>query len=430
MNPAPDSRPRAPAPHAPIHRPPPRPPRFAPALVLLVLALQPPAAPACRYNVRDVGFVDLGGDPYRLVLRVTTPIAPDRLEALDAAAREILRDSNIRFDRVDAVTRPHPPFLQAPTSPSQPGDPPTPAVLVSPDGHSLDLHLDLDQPLPALVESWSATLRHLVESPTRTAVLESVTRAFGTLLFIEGSRSEANERARTILAEALEAIRGQMRSLPKAIPHPPEIIVLEPGALARETTLLWALHERAEPTPEPRVAIVYGRARWIGPVMRGPEISVRNLVGIFSIIGADCECGLDLAWTQGTLLPVRWTDALHAFTARALGFDPENPVVKSEIGWIVHRHSASPDASHPAPPPPPSVPADAPTPSPAELASSLPESPPLRHPMTSPGNPTPADADGPRGATVPWAAAILGATLVAIAGLGLAIRGARRQDRA
>ena len=50
--------------------------------------------------------------------------------------------------------------------------------------------------------------------------------------------------------------------------------------------------------------------------MKGEEITEPNLTGILSIIGADCECGLDVSWTQGTPLPIRWDEKLHAQAAR------------------------------------------------------------------------------------------------------------------
>jgi hypothetical protein len=121
---------------------------------------------------------------------------------------------------------------------------------------------------------------------------------------IEGG-GRRTSRARQAIARALETIRGQMQALPKAIAEPPAMVVLNAAALVRERILLWSLGLDTAATPLPRAAIVYGRARWMGPLMQGDEISEPNLTGLLSIIGADCECGLDVAWTLGSRLPVR-----------------------------------------------------------------------------------------------------------------------------
>jgi hypothetical protein len=76
--------------------------------------------------------------------------------------------------------------------------------------------------------------------------------------------------------------------------------------------------------------------------MRGEEISDGNLTRIMSIIGADCECGLDLSWTRGTRLPVRWGEAVRRQAAKSLGFDPESPMVQAEVGRILEKSHVRP----------------------------------------------------------------------------------------
>jgi len=142
-----------------------------------------------------------------------------------------------------------------------------------------------------------------------------------------------------VISRAIDAIGTQMRSMPKAVAEPPAMIVLDAAALLQERILLWSLGLEATRTALPRAVVLYGRARWIGPVMKGEEISEPNLAGLLSIIGADCECGLDVAWTLGTRLPVRWEEARHAQVAKALAFDPESPLVKLEVSRIARRSS-------------------------------------------------------------------------------------------
>ena len=74
-------------------------------LVVLACMSAAPAALACRYTVRDVGFVDFGGDPFRLCW-----VASGREGAPQAAFREIaagvLYGSNVEYQVVTETTHP------------------------------------------------------------------------------------------------------------------------------------------------------------------------------------------------------------------------------------------------------------------------------------------------------------------------------------
>ena len=48
-----------------------------------------------------------------------------------------------------------------------------------------------------------------------------------------------------------------------------------------------------------------------------------------------------MTWPQGTRLPVRWDEQLHAQVAKSLGFDPDNPLVKIEVSRIIGRRGSS-----------------------------------------------------------------------------------------
>ncbi|MBL9129519.1 MAG: hypothetical protein JNL97_17845, partial [Verrucomicrobiales bacterium] len=298
-----------------------------------VAPLLPVGALACRYNVRDVGFVDFENETYRLFVVPGPHIAPAEAERIREAARVALKDSNVAFEIVPEEapdTHPARPHRAALPSTSLPA-----AVLVPTDGNTTTI--PLSDASGRVVDDLAGTFERLVDSPTRNALLASMARAFGAILLIEGTDADANAKARRTIAEAIDQIRGHMKSLPKPIEEPPGLQVLEPASLSREAVLLRTLRQDTRPTTEPRAAVFYGRGRWIGPLMRGEEIATRNLVGLFSIVGADCECGYDLAWTLGTRLPQRWPESLHAPVAKALGFDPENPLIKLEIGTIVSR---------------------------------------------------------------------------------------------
>jgi hypothetical protein len=182
-------------------------------------------------------------------------------------------------------------------------------------------------------------LAGLLTSPLRNNLLRTAAEAFGAILLIEGQDEAATAAAREQINQAIRQIQDYMSNLPKAVSRAPVLIELANSALEREKVLLWSMDLEPAPTAIPRAAVFYGQGRWIGPLMNGPEISEENLLMLFSIIGADCECGMDLAWTRGTPLPARWTDELHELAAGSLGFDPASPMFQIEASRILGRYA-------------------------------------------------------------------------------------------
>ena len=306
-------------------------------LICLWGLLQPTLVFACRYNVRDIGFVDLGNDPYMLYGYFRDDSMTNIASRFAEISLAALRDSNIQVETISADSQKDHPAMKHLASLAPASFPA--AVLVSPDGQSLPV--TLSKPGQPFSQCLSSALENIVVSPLREEIVRTVSRAFGAVLLIEGSKAGENDRARKAIAGAIDQIRSQMQWLPKRIAQPPEMIVLSTEFLDREKVMLWSLGLDTEKAGSPRAAVLYGKARWIGPLMKGEEITESNLTGILSIIGADCECGLDISWTQGTRLPARWDETLHAQLAKALGFDPESPMVKIEAGRIVGRRGSS-----------------------------------------------------------------------------------------
>ena len=85
----------------------------------------------------------------------------------------------------------------------------------------------------------------------------------------------------------------------------------------------------------PQIAVLYGRGRRMGPVLSGKRLTENNLLNLLSLIGADCECGLDRSWLLGTMVPLRWPPDLRELLVHQLGFDVENPLIKSEMSQIL-----------------------------------------------------------------------------------------------
>ena len=310
--------------------------RSAVLIFLLVLVQSQPAS-ACRFNVREVGFVDLQIEPYYLFGYVKDETSEDVASKFKQAVEINLEKSNIVFEIINTdVQEDHPAmkFLDLQQLKSLPA-----TVLVSPDGQSYPLSLaESDRSFEEMLRS---DIKEILTSPMREEILRKTIENYAVILLIEGSNTDENQKAKEAASKVIELISSQMDMMPKAISRPPALVVMDSKSFKREKILLWSLALDGIEISEPRAAIIYGRGRWIGPMFRGKEITEDNLANVLFIIGQDCECGLDHRWLQGTMLPARWTDEMQAKVAENLGFDPESPMIKMEMSMIVRRGSYS-----------------------------------------------------------------------------------------
>jgi hypothetical protein len=300
-------------------------------LIFLWICFQGHPVLACRYNVRETGFIDLGADPYYLYGYVSENTPEEIISGFKQISSTLLVDCNIRFEIINInQQKDHPgmKFFYLWQIQSFPA-----AILVSPDGQSLIIPIKEDN------EPFDKTLRsaidNIVMSPIRAEIIGKVIETYGVILLVKGKDTRENRKYRETAFYAIAEIKKQMRIMPKSITHPPVLIVIEPESFTREKILLWSLGLDVDEIEKPYAAVFYGRARWIGPLMKAEEISETNLINILSIVGADCECGFDVSWVQGTILPIRWDKKIQAKATESLEFDPENPMVKMEVNHIL-----------------------------------------------------------------------------------------------
>ena len=299
--------------------------------------LQTHPALACRYNVRETGFVDLGIEPYYLYGYVSKDTPAEITSTFGQVSYAALMDSSIRVEIIDTDQQKDHPAMKlldlwhVQSFPS--------AVLVSPDGQSLPV--PVTKPGQSFKQTLWSTLDDILSSPKREEIVQQVSKAYGAVLLIEGVDAEENKRAKVAASGAIERVSMQMEMMPKPIAHPPVLIVIDSESLSREKILLWSLGLDAVKVNKTYAAVLYGRARWIGPLFESEEITEINLLSVLFVIGADCECGFDYRWLQGTMLPVRWDEKAQARVAESLGFDPENPMVKMEMSRIIGRGFSS-----------------------------------------------------------------------------------------
>ena len=122
-----------------------------------------------------------------------------------------------------------------------------------------------------------------------------------------------------------------MPQMPKTIENPPHLITVQRDKLQQEKLLLWSLGINTEDLDEPHAAIFYGRGRRFGPVLNGKGISTKNIYTLLSIIGLSCECGIDRLQLMGATIPIKWDSKKKSEVLSKLGFDAENPMVKTEM---------------------------------------------------------------------------------------------------
>jgi hypothetical protein len=285
------------------------------AFIVLILGvlLLPFSAAACRYSIRDTGFVDLGTDAY--VLDLAFPAGFTAGQRYSQAATGLFLEANVGFNAKESAS----PALR----------------LADAGGRSLDLLAG--QSLPTDPAAIARLLESVVASPRREDIHREALRAYAVVVLVEGTDATDNERVRAAIQNASAGIAKLMPSMPKPVDVPPQMVTIPVTEQGAESVLIWGLGFEPRLSPEARVALVYGRGRRLGSPLEGALITRTALQERLAMIGQDCECDLDRAWLKGPVLPGRWDRELQQLAAKTLGFDPENPMVRTEVSRIVLR---------------------------------------------------------------------------------------------
>ena len=306
--------------------------RFNGLIILLILLLfQIQFVYACRFNVRETGFVNLENQQYLLVGYVNNQTSSAIVTAFQKIAENMLSGSNIEFELINIDNQKHHPAVKYLNNKEIKSTPIT--ALISPDGQSQVF--PIKKPDKVFEKSLKDMLNKILYSPIRKKLQNQVIDNYGVILLIEGPTKNENVLAQQAAREALKNVTKKMDLMPKMIKNPPVLIVLNYKNRLDDPILLWTLGLDVDKIDKPYAAIFYGRARWLGPLFRDKEISKNNLSEILFVIGVDCECGLDKNWLQGTMLPMLWDKKILSRITRNLEFDPENPMIKIEINQIM-----------------------------------------------------------------------------------------------
>ena len=304
--------------------------------MLVLLSAQ--AAQACRYNIRDVGAVDLEYDSYYLFGYFDEQTPANVVSAFEKAATAKLDGANVLGEMINVTQDPANPAIELAKELSIDSWPA--AIFVGPDRRSRVI--EIGKTAETVANKLSAALEHLTVSPKRRQIMKAAATTYGVILVIEGKDASANTAARQAAKAAVKMIADNMDFLPKPVENPPVMITLEQKAFVAEEVLLWMLNLKGAEIAKPHAALFYGRARQIAPVLKPEEVTEDILTNILSLIGADCECGLDRKWMEGQMIPAKWDEKMRAVLMESVGFDPDNPMVKMEISRILRRGYSSP----------------------------------------------------------------------------------------
>ncbi len=309
----------------------------------------PSSAEACRYTVRDVAMVDLADPHYVLCLITKGELGASLADSLTNAVSPILIDSNVEFRLFDAdqqLDSPADASIHSALESLDITSYPT-IVMLAPDGRALELPLMNDGQPPADAPIQIAGLRKLlrsaISSPRREELLHYLLRGHSVIMLVDGPDATENQRAISWIEDAIARVHDALPTMAKPIELPPRMIRLSPEEAKRETVLLWSLgvdlahNVRTGETPVAQIALLFGRGRKLGPVLRIPGSRQQDLWRSLGVVGSDCECGLDRSWMQGPMIPHVWSTEDEDEAVAALGFDPGNPLVKAEISRILAR---------------------------------------------------------------------------------------------
>jgi len=286
---------------------------------------------ACRHTVREIGFSDLGLKTYNLVFFIDSRTPAEQIINMQKYSRVLLQDTNVQMEIIDTDKNKSSPYLRFRTQYSDQRCPFT--VFISPDGESMIC--PAVKTGQSINESSWYLIESMVSSSFREDIVRELIRSLGVVLIIEGSDDAENNRIKDAARNAVREITGDLDQMPKVVNKPPKIIVISHNKINDEKVLLFSLGITGKNKDDAHLTVIYGRGKLAGHLLTGEQINSRRIYNLLSLIGADCECGIDNSWIMGDMIPLRWGPSQQADLSDQLGFDVENPFVKTEMSQII-----------------------------------------------------------------------------------------------
>ena len=231
------------------------------------------SASACRFSVRDVGFIDFGDNPYYCYIYIDDSISKQAAADLEQIAHNTFAYTNLKYEIINTSHQKDHHKTDVPKSLPA-------AVLVSPDGRSLEV--PLSQPSQ---QTAASVLNDIAGSPMREKILQKAINSYAVILLIQGSDSEENQNAATLANNVIEDIATRMEYLPKAIREKPVLLTLPQKDFAREEFLLWSLALDAEEIARPYIELVRNSdillSRWFGSRIGGVAVGSSAIIWVY-----------------------------------------------------------------------------------------------------------------------------------------------------
>jgi len=291
-------------------------------------AQTPAAVQACKYSIRDIGFVHRANASYQLVLiEDDDPAAVDRAERAQLM-HKALADANVTFSVLKPNQDAGHPILKraAVVSAPRPG-----LWVVSPDGRVAPVAV----PTPSGTSSWGIReIDALLDSPGRCEIGRHLTSGLGAVVVIEGADPASNQRAQRLAENVVTQVNEVVGKLEKPTKNGPAVVVVK--ADDSERWLRWGLGETLDEVAQAaRITVVFGQFRRSGKAMTDPDFDPTKLFSHVAVLGYSCECSLDRAALFGPALPHRWGTSQRKRVSLDVGIDPESPQVRAEVNAIL-----------------------------------------------------------------------------------------------
>lgn len=280
--------------------------------IIIVFVLIYTSASACKYTIREIGFSTLSKVTYVLYrIDENSSFFPKQLEQNFLESNVTGRGLNSHTDASNAIVK----FAmeQKLTLPAY--------ILAAPDGRMLTLDND-------------DILKRALSSPVRKQLLHELPDGYASVILIDGKNNSNNQIAKEEILKACERIENILPNMPKQVDIGPNMIQISNKQFEQEKVLLWSFGIYDIPD-EPMALVVYGKGRIMGEKITYSQINKDTVYKYLSIIGADCECGLDRKWMLGYQMPLNWPGKTRQNLSNKLGFDVDNPMVLTEMSRIL-----------------------------------------------------------------------------------------------
>ena len=289
----------------------------------ILFAMYITSAKACKYTIREIGFSTLS--------KVTYTLYRVNANSSNFPSQEALRFSNSNIKTLDYRLKDEENNSIADFVKQQNLSLPA-YVLVDANGRMLSLS----------TKTTGKTVSQIaLFSKLQNEMLAELPQIYGSVLLVEGNNYMENQLAKEMLLKTCERIENVMPNMPKQVDEGPNLKVISKVEFDEEKVLLWSLGIEIRPE-HPIAFVLYGKGRVMGEKINFSQIKEDDVYKHLSIIGADCECGLDRKWLLGYQVPLDWPKKIRQGLTNNLGFDVDNPMILTEMSRILAIENKAP----------------------------------------------------------------------------------------